>query len=644
MLPDFPFESIFNCAPAATCLLSPTPEAIILAVNSAYLNVTSRAREDLVGKSIYDAFPGNPDDFSDTGEAALHRCLAMVVETRLAQTLPAQRYPIQLVLGDGSIGYEERYWSAVSTPIFDELGNLMCISHTASDVTEQRRSETALRESEARFRGYVTATSDVVYRMSPDWSHMDQLDGRGFLKTTTSRAEYRIEEYVYAEDVALAQAAIQKAIREQAIFELEHRVWRADGSVGWTYSRAVPLLDSSGGIREWVGAASDITERKLADIKLQETDRRKDEFLAMLAHELRNPLAPISSAAELMLRVDLDKDRMRRTSEIIGRQVKHMTSLVDDLLDVSRVTRGLVTLAKAPVDVSVVVSNAVEQSLPLVQARRQHLVVHLAPETTMVSGDITRLTQVVANLVNNAAKYTPEGGNIVVQTRAEDSDVVLEVVDDGIGMDSRLVEHAFDLFAQAAVSSDRSAGGLGLGLALVRSLVELHSGTVVCESAGAGRGSTFTVRLPRVIEVAASGGAVHSEQGRAGHAKGLRILVVDDNVDAAEMLSMLLEAAGHEVFYEHSPRKALERARIEAPDVCILDIGLPEMDGYALAIRLRAQPETADALLIALTGYGQEGDRARSIETGFAYHFIKPLDTANLMAALEGVRRVRDVE
>lgn len=637
MPPNLPYESIFNRGPAANCLLSPTPEALILAVNDAYLTVTSRTRKELVGKSIYDAFPDNPEDLQDSGEAALRRCLSQVVETRLPQTMPAQRYPIRVQLSDGHIGFQERYWSAVSTPVFDELGNFLCISHVISDVSEKLRSEAALRDSEARFRGYVTATSDVVYRMSPDWAYMDPLDGRGFLKTTKSWAEYRIKDYVYSEDVALATDAIQTAIRDKAVFELEHRVWRADGSVGWTYSRAVPLLDADGEIREWVGAASDITERKLVELKLQETDRRKDEFLAMLAHELRNPLAPISSAAELMLRMDLDRERMRRTSEIIARQVRHMTNLVDDLLDVSRVTRGLVTLAKMPLDVSLVVSNAIEQSSPLIQARRQHLSVHLAAEKTLVTGDSTRLTQVVANLVNNAAKYTPEGGNIVVRTQADGADVLLEVIDDGIGMDARLVNHAFELFAQAEVTSDRSLGGLGLGLALVKSLVELHGGTVACQSAGVGRGSSFTVRLPQLIEAAPAGQAAHPGQAAAGQSRPLRLLVVDDNMDAAEMLSMLLEAAGHQVFFEHSPRRGLERARIELPDVCILDIGLPEMDGYELARRLHAQPENADAVLIALTGYGQDDDRAQSAAAGFAHHFVKPLDTANLLNVLEHV-------
>lgn len=639
MSPAFPFESIFNSSPDACCLLSPTPEAIILAVNRAFLDATGRTREGLVGKSVFDAFPADPADLHDTGEDALRRCLAMVVDTRLTQTLPVQRYPIKVVMPDGNSGYEERYWTAVSTPIFDEFDNFVGILHSVRDVSEQLRSEAALRESEARFRGYVTATSDVVYRMSPDWAYMDPLDGRGFLKTTTRWDAYDIEQYVYSEDVALARAAIDTAIREKAVFELEHRVWRADGSVGWTYSRAVPLLDAGGAIREWVGAASDITERKLTELKLQDTERRKDQFLAMLAHELRNPLAPISAAAELMSRSDLDRECMRRTSAVIARQVKHMTCLVDDLLDVSRVTRGLVALAKRPLDLSQVVSHAIEQASPLTQARRQHLMVQLAPELTLVMGDSIRLVQVVANLLNNAAKYTPEGGNIVVRTRVDGADVVLEVIDDGVGMDAALVSHAFDLFAQAEVTSDRTLGGLGLGLALVKSLVELHAGSVACQSAGSGSGSTFTVRLPCLID-AIDDAAPHAsiEPEAPIDSRRLRILVVDDNVDAAEMLSMLLEAAGYDVFCEHTPRRALERARIELPDVCILDIGLPEMDGYELARRLRAQPETAHALLLALSGYGQASDRACSAQAGFAHHFVKPLNFEHLTTLLDTIQ------
>jgi PAS domain S-box-containing protein len=634
MLSSSLFEFAFNASPIGHYLLSPTPEATILAVNDAFLKASGRRREDLVGVSLFEAFPGNPDDPEDTGEVDLRASLARVVATGKPDTLPAQRYPIQVRLPSGAIAYEERFWSAASTPIFDGDGRILCISHTTADVTEKVRADTALRESEARFRALTNATADVIYRMSPDWSQMRQLEGRGFVQDTADPRHFWLNDYIPREDQDLVHAAIEDAIRNKAVFELEHRVCRVDGSYGWTFSRAVPMLDAQGDIYEWVGAASDITERKAAEERLKESDRRKDEFLAMLAHELRNPLAPIGAAAGLLQRARLDEALVRKTSQIIGRQVSHMTALIDDLLDVSRVTRGLVELDNATLDVAQIVADAVEQVTPLIQSRRQQLASRLPPRPVQVVGDKKRLVQVLANILNNACKYTHEGGAIRLDIDVHGTRVRIAIADDGIGMAPALVARAFDLFAQAERSSDRSSGGLGLGLALVKSLVGLHGGTVTCESPGIGMGSTFVVELPCMQ--AGQGGERQRDDGAAAHGatKPLRILVVDDNVDAAAMLAMMLEAAGHEVLVEHAPEQALVRARETKPQVCLLDIGLPGMDGNELARRLRAQPETAGAMLIAVTGYGQECDRKRTLEAGFDHHLVKPIDTRRLDALL----------
>jgi CheY-like chemotaxis protein/two-component sensor histidine kinase len=396
------------------------------------------------------------------------------------------------------------------------------------------------------------------------------------------------------------------------------------------------MLDARGEIHEWIGAASDITERKLAEEKLRESDRRKDEFLAMLAHELRNPLAPIGAAASLLQRARLDEDLVRKTSQIIGRQVAHMTELIDDLLDVSRVTRGQVELDEAALDMRDIVTDAVEQVMPLVRARGQQLDVDVPVQDMRVMGDKKRLVQVLANLLNNAAKYTQEGGRLQLRAVVNGDAVAVEVADNGIGMAPELVARAFDLFAQAERTSDRASGGLGLGLALVKSLVELHGGTVTCASAGPGRGSRFTVTLPRLAAAAAPDVPHDAAPGRAQRGS-LRIMVVDDNVDAAATLAMLLEAAGHSVVIEHEPLRALERARTDALQVCLLDIGLPGMDGYELARRLRAQPATAHALLVAITGYGQDSDRQLASEAGFDRHLVKPIDLDTLQAALAGL-------
>lgn len=628
------YEANFNSFPIANCLLSATTEATILAVNDAFLKECFRQREDLVGMSVFLAFPGNPDDDNDTGEAALRGSIARALATGQPDKLRVQRYPILVEQADGQARYEERFWSAVNTPILAADGKVLCISHSTTDVTELVRSETAIRESEIRFRALVNATSDVIYRMSPDWKYMHELDGRGFLKTTTKLAEYRIEDYVHPDDLDLARNAIDEAIRQKAVFELEHRVLRANGSYGWTYSRAVPILDDEKEIREWVGMASDITERKEVEEQLRDASKRKDEFLAMLAHELRNPLAPVGAAAELLQMVKLDEARVRQTSQIIGRQVEHMTGLIDDLLDVSRVTRGKVELTIAPLNINHVLTDAVEQVSPLVGARKHRLMIDHSPNVAQVAGDKKRLVQVVANLLTNAAKYTPEGGNILLRTTVHDDHVHIEVTDNGIGMNAELVQHAFELFAQAERSSDRSCGGLGLGLGLVKSLVELHGGTVSCASQGLGKGSTFTVLLPRLLEQQDHVDGLHGGASVEAAGQRLRVMVVDDNVDAAVMLTMLLEAAGHEVLVEHGAYRALERAKTDKPDVYLIDIGLPELDGNQLAQRLRSSPETRKAVLIAVTGYGQESDRKNALAAGFDHHLVKPVDIRRLAAIL----------
>ncbi|WP_194713345.1 hybrid sensor histidine kinase/response regulator [Noviherbaspirillum soli] len=372
---------------------------------------------------------------------------------------------------------------------------------------------------------------------------------------------------------------------------------------------------------------------KRAEAALRQLDHRKNEFLAMLAHELRNPLAPISAAADLLRVAKLDEARISQTSRVITRQVAHLNSLVDDLMDVSRVTRGLVKLNRQLVDAKRIIADAVEQVGPLIEARRHQLVVHTAPEAAYILGDYKRLVQVLTNLLHNAAKYTPEGGHIVLRMEVCDGQVSFMVADNGVGMQPDLVKRAFELFVQGERTPDRSAGGLGIGLALVKSLVELHQGKVSVVSRGVGTGSEFTVMLPRVSRPSESYVSEHDAKLQLSDTC-LRLMVVDDNVDAAQMLGMLLQAVGHQVSIEHESQRALERARIERPDACLLDIGLPDMDGNELARRLRAQHETAGSLLIAITGYGQEHDREVANAAGFDHHFVKPIDTAQLIALL----------
>jgi len=378
-------------------------------------------------------------------------------------------------------------------------------------------------------------------------------------------------------------------------------------------------------------------ERNDALQALRLADERKNEFLAMLAHELRNPLAPISTAAELLRSVYAsDPAQMRRTSEIIGRQVGHMVHLVDDLLDVSRVTRGIIELKRERLDLRQVVTAALEQAQPLLEMKRHRVRTELPEARVMVEGDAKRLIQVLANLLGNAGKYTPDEGSILVSLHVGAGEARLAVQDDGIGIAPELLPDVFGLFTQAQRTPDRAQGGLGLGLALVKNLVVLHGGRVCAESPGPGQGSTFTVVLPCLEEAAvpdvAAAGPVARRRASGAHS----VLVVDDNVDAATSLALLLEAEGFQVRVEHASAPALQWALARQPDACILDIGLPEMDGRELARRIRAGLGEAPPLLVALTGYGSDADREAATQAGFDHYMVKPARLPELVALLMG--------
>jgi PAS domain S-box-containing protein len=513
---------------------------------------------------------------------------------------------------------------------------------TSTDVHDRKLAEAALKKSEARYRSLFESIDE-------GFCIIEML----FDKQGRPR-DYRFVEVnpMFEQQTGLRDAT-GKSVRTLAP-QLEQHWFDIYGAVALT-GEPTRFENEARALDRWFDVYAfrideacerrvavlfkDITGRKRIERDLQLADRRKDDFLAMLAHELRNPLAPISAAADLLRLGRLDDVRVKQTSAIISRQVRHMTSLVDDLLDVSRVTRGLITLDRVTLDIGRIVSDAVEQARPLIDARGHHFALDIPPVQAYVLGDPKRLVQVLANLLNNAAKYTPEGGSIALKVQLRDREIVLSVSDNGIGMAPALLNHVFELFAQAERASDRSQGGLGIGLALVKSLIELHHGTVSAHSPGAAVGaearssSEFTVTLPRVAAPSKALEPLDTEPPGT-QAKALRVLVVEDNADAARMLAMYLEAAGHEVTVEHDSRAALELARAAQPDICLLDIGLPYIDGYELARRLKQQPETAAATLIAVTGYGQEHDRRNAAEAGFDHHFVKPVDTRRLSALL----------
>jgi two-component system CheB/CheR fusion protein len=392
----------------------------------------------------------------------------------------------------------------------------------------------------------------------------------------------------------------------------------------------------------FVGVARDISERKRAEqtaellyAEVKEADRRKDEFLAMLAHELRNPLAPIRSGLDLLEMEGVDAETSAWARSMMKQQVQHLVRLVDDLLDVSRIMRGKVQLRKEPMTLADAINRGVETARPLIDAQRHRLGVDLPPEPVWIEADAVRMAQVVANLLNNAAKYNDKPGHIWVTAESDGDAAVVRVRDDGIGIESALLPRIFDLFTQADRSVGRSQGGLGIGLTLVRNLVEMHGGSVEAKSDGPGRGSEFIVRLPALAAAPALPAATPSD-AKVRKLPGPRhcILVVDDNVPAARILSEIAGRWHHEVHVAFTGEAALEMAKTFHPNIILLDIGLPGLDGYEVAQRLRKQPEFSRALLVAVTGYGQEEDRRRSREAGFNHHLVKPITPEALHSLL----------
>jgi len=437
---------------------------------------------------------------------------------------------------------------------------------------------------------------------------------------------------------------MRQIIAGQQLVRMDVRRQRANGDLVDVELYAAPLRRSDGEMLA-LAIMVDISERKAierarlqmfeqaqtARAEAEAANRSKDEFLAMLGHELRNPLAPMVTALELMsMRGD---GAMERERAVIGRQVQHLSRLVDDLLDVSRITRGKIELRRERLSVADLVAKAAEQTSPLFDERRHHLSIDVAPDLA-VYGDSTRLAQIVSNLMTNAAKYTPRDGSIAVSARQAGDRIELAIRDNGIGIPASILPHVFDLFVQAPQSSERPAGGLGLGLTIVKSLVELHGGTVRASSEGPGRGSEFTIDLPAATAVATAAAASRGPRPVSGTAR--RILVVDDNEDAALLLADVLDAYGHEARTAFDGPSALRIASEFQPDVAVLDIGLPVMDGYELAERLRNQPSLRGVRLIAVTGYGQESDRRRSLEAGFQAHLAKPVQIEALVGLVEG--------
>jgi PAS domain S-box-containing protein len=601
--------------------------------NDPYRDVLGDKHPRAMGRRFYDIWSEIWDDISPLIDRALQG---------------EATYADRLLLVMNRHGYDEPTWFTFSySPVRDEHGVVQGMYCACVEVTDQVLAEKYRNEENERFRAlFEQAPGIMAVLRGPE--HVFELTNQSYLQLIGHRQ------------------VIGKTAREglpevagQGFFELLDRVYSSgepfvghalpirvqrepDGPLEERYLDFVyqPIRDASGAVSGIFVEGSDVTARKQIEDELRAANRQKDQFLAMLAHELRNPLAPIMTAAQLLKVGRLDPRSIANASEIIARQAAHMTDLVNDLLDVSRVTRGLVTLEKEELDLNVIVSAAVEQVRPLIDARRHSLTLQLSGRSAHVLGDRTRLVQVISNILNNAAKYTAPGGRITLSVSVDEKQVHVGVRDNGVGIAPDILPYIFDLFTQAERTPDRSQGGLGIGLALVKSLVALHGGTVNASSDGIGQGSEFCICLPRLTAPAdAQDDAAPGDNAQAPGA--LRVMVVDDNVDAAQMLAALLEVQGHAVCIEYDAKGALERARRERPEVLLLDIGLPDMDGYELARHLRSQPESAGATLVALTGYGQSQDRKEAEQAGFDHYLVKPADMEQVNEVLAEAARAR---
>ena len=609
-------QNLFSQAPGFLAVMR-GPQHVFESANHAFMQTIGF--RDIIGKSVAEALPE-------------------VVEqgfTRLLDTVYATGQPFvgrslrMLVNREQGAPLTEAYVDFVYQPLTDASGVVEGILVQGHEVTEQHRAQQALLvfSNSIPAIAWVARRDGTVERFNSQWETYtgqasDSALGHGWLQA------------LHPDDRTAARQAWEQARDGHVPWKVEYRLRQHDGSFRWFYVRCVPQFDAAGDVVRWFGTTTDIEDARQTAQALRDADRQKDEFLATLAHELRNPLAPIRSAVQLLNSPTATDHVRARAADVIGRQAGHMARLLDDLIDIARITQQRMVLKKEAVSIDDVVQSAMEAVRPVADAKRHQLTVALDSPQDMLWVDPLRITQVLSNLLNNAAKYTDPGGHIRLDVKTVDSAIELTVTDSGIGLGAESIAHIFTMFAQEKSALDRSDGGLGIGLALSKGLVELHGGTLAGFSEGPGKGSRFVVRLPLADQPIQAAPSIEAAPASAGSVQARSVLLADDNLDAAETLAELLRMDGHTVHTANDGMRAAAMALQLRPDVLVLDIGMPGLNGYEVARRVRAQPWGREPLLIAATGWGREDDREKARAAGFDMHLTKPFDPLQLAALI----------
>ena len=661
---------VFQLAPSLMCVLR-GPTHIVERANDRFCLLVGRT--EIIGKSIREALP-------ELEEQGFVELLDKVY--RFGEPFVGTGVPVLLQREPGC-PLEERFIDFVYQPLRDAEGQVSGVLAQGVDLTDRKRAEDKLTTLLIEEQRYATLLERVA---SASRSINAVLSAESIARIVTEEAcsilgaRVGVTTFTTSDDCSQRVRAERRNGNRRRLGEDEVdsefdadlaarvckenrpiRIPRGRSSIDGWGRIAVPLVGHGNRnlgavqlIDKWEGDFSTEDESVLIQLvaiaavgienarlyeRLRNQDRRKDEFLATLAHELRNPLAPIRTGLNVMKLTTKPEDTTK-IREVMERQIAHMVRLIDDLLDVSRITRGKVKLKRERVDLRLVLNEALEVSMPLIEANRHQLIVSPIDKAIWLDADRTRLAQIISNLLNNAAKYTPPGGEVELDAKQEGSEAVITVTDNGIGIEGEMLGRIFEMFTQVGQAVDRAQGGLGIGLALVSSLVEMHGGSVSADSRGLGHGSTFVVRLPIGVSLDAKGDDGDEAVGLEA-LRGMHILIVDDNVDGAQMLALLLKMAGHVTEVAYTGPEALEKAMTFQPDIIFLDIGLPGMSGYQVAQRLRENKGSRNLILVALTGWGTEEDRRQAQEAGFDHHLTKPVDASRLRNLLSEIRRIR---